>query len=703
MKDPFIKLLTDISEEHSSQLSWLKQENKDLTERLNVILQATWSMAEDDWVGKPSHGGDLDSIQTLRLVAAADTKRSALSTLSVSQKQAWVVPDTFDNPQRKVDEDPDNFELREPWEQSAEDQALSKGKRAQNDFKMADHVEEETDEVLLGFFRHLITHPTSPKRMAWDIAGMVLLFWDILMVPIQAFNPEANDFSTGADWFCLFFWTFDILASFLTGYVSKQGEAGAVMRPSKIAKHYMTGGWFVLDLIIVVPDWSFNIVTMAGLVGSDATDGDRGGKKTARLLRAFRMVRVLRLLRLAKMRKLLQMAKDLIHSEVVFKIVNITQFVIILAFANHFLGAIWYVIGDIQRENDEDNWITAARIEGAPLHYRYFASLQWSLSQFTLGTDFAQPQNALERIFGMMLMLGGMLCFCFFTAYTTNSMMQVSNNTVEASKQMWLLRRYLRQENVPKFLTFRVLRYAEYECKHQKEHLPESSLSILALLSDGLRTELRFEANFANITVHPLFARCLENYRVSVLNMAHGDKAVLSRLHLSADDVIFKVGTWAHKMYFSKSGEIQYQRPTDGGIGHMCEPNTWFCEAALWVQWMTRGTIKAHTFASVVGVDVSKFSEAVAQDDGWLAECKNYASHYLDWLNNEPLDALMDISVGEESMEQAEEFLHFGFETEKEKDLRRKKARQSRAKGGGKLEKSLSMSPMRLISGRKPQ
>ena len=33
--------------------------------------------------------------------------------------------------------------------------------------------------------------PSSMKRMAWDLIGMVLLVYDMVVIPITAFEPEA--------------------------------------------------------------------------------------------------------------------------------------------------------------------------------------------------------------------------------------------------------------------------------------------------------------------------------------------------------------------------------------------------------------------------------------------------------------------------------------------------------------------------------
>lgn len=100
-----------------------------------------------------------------------------------------------------------------------------------------------------------VLHPNSRIRMVWDVAGMLLLFHDLVVIPLQAFangtsgfSADYVDFISQYDLFVTLFWTFDVLVSFMTGYYSDQGFVEISHR--KIAKNYMKT-WFPLDLIIV--------------------------------------------------------------------------------------------------------------------------------------------------------------------------------------------------------------------------------------------------------------------------------------------------------------------------------------------------------------------------------------------------------------------------------------------------------------------
>merc|ERR1712232_899836 len=99
-------------------------------------------------------------------------------------------------------------------------------------------------------------------------------------------------------WTTLIFWTLDIIASCLTGYIR---EGRPDMNPLHVLKHYLRT-WFVLDLILVGPDWLFKFLQ----VGEDenADQSDSSGSGAGKLLRALRVMRVARLLRLVKLQRL---------------------------------------------------------------------------------------------------------------------------------------------------------------------------------------------------------------------------------------------------------------------------------------------------------------------------------------------------------------------------------------------------------------
>eukprot|EP00927_Polykrikos_kofoidii_P033159 TRINITY_DN28067_c0_g1_i1.p1 TRINITY_DN28067_c0_g1~~TRINITY_DN28067_c0_g1_i1.p1 ORF type:complete len:709 (-),score=132.99 TRINITY_DN28067_c0_g1_i1:45-2171(-) len=613
--DTFMMLIRRAAEEHVKQLSDMQTEHERLKLRLNTVLQATWGFREDGLHGKLPNSTE----GSLVLLAQED------------HQMAWTVPEEIDQP-TKSPEAVEEFELRQLWKASRKrNSGISNSKEALVDnARKARELLLPTDEEARGCLAKCMYHPTSNRRILWDMVSVFLLLYDIVTVPIEAFAPPADQFTIGMDWTTLIFWTFDVFASFATGY----SDNGLIrMHPSAIASHYLKT-WFVVDCVILIPDWAFT------LTGAFTSSGPKGSNVT-KLLRAFRIVRVLRLLRLAKLRRLLMMIKDNIQSEVVFKMTTIGQYIIIMLFSNHFLGSLWYCIGAYS--GSTETWIKAGKYELAQLDYRYISSLYWSLSHFALSTEHIEPKNTWEKLFAIFLTISGMLFFWTMSAFITSAMIETQANQMEASKQLWLLRRYLRQHETPSYLTFRVLRFADNFMKHQRESIPESKLTILPYLSEHLRLELKYSISFVCINIHPLFEAA---YRISRNTMHSLVHVALNRSTIAKGDLLFKRGIWATHMYWLVKGELFYEKT---GFERKLQADDWLCEAVLWVSWATRGKVQADEDSELIAIDAKAFATVIRGDEILCTLMATYARNFADWLNNSMIEDLMDIFLGDRS------------------------------------------------------
>mmetsp|Transcript_79302 Transcript_79302/g.190323 ORF Transcript_79302/g.190323 Transcript_79302/m.190323 type:complete len:786 (+) Transcript_79302:37-2394(+) len=522
-----------------------------------------------------------------------------------------------------------------------------------------------------------ILPPSDPKRMAWDLMGMVLLLYDMIAIPISAFDPGSSLFTDIMEWTTQIFWTFDILMSLVTGYVSK-GQI--VMSPFPIFIHYLKT-WFVLDVIVVGPDWFMTFVAL-----SAAGEDEGGSTSVSRLMRSIRVVRTVRLLRLVKLKRILDMLKDRITSEVVFILLNILKLIILLLLVNHFIAALWYSMGSLGGEG-VPNWRDAynMRPEQQSIYYRYATSLHWSLTQFTPATVDVHPQNMVERTFAIMVLIFGLVLFSSFISSITASMTQLRNMQEDKSKQFWLLRRYLQQKQVPPDLGFKVLRYTEYATSSRGEAIPEHRITILGMLTKQLRSELRFVTHYRCLRKHGFF-ELVGVMNESVLHMMSSGPTLITKA-LAAQDPLFDTVDAATAMYFVDQGAVQYIQAsiaqasvtaTFGGAtlgvsdrlsekmpvpvtpasinhlaldpeytmsmedvvtasqeaGQVIQPGGHLCEVALWAKWKHVGSARAVLESSIVLVSVKGFAECVRRDPAVDAMASVYAKTFVQLLND---------------------------------------------------------------------
>ena len=89
----------------------------------------------------------------------------------------------------------------------------------------------------------------------------------------------------------------------------------------------------------------------------------------------------------------------------------------------------------------------------------------------------------------------------------TASMAQLRTMQSGSEQQFWLLKRYLRKNDVPVELSYRVLRYVEYKLASQQNAVPRSRIQVLDTISEQLRVELQCVVEFSGILSHPLLVR----------------------------------------------------------------------------------------------------------------------------------------------------------------------------------------------------
>jgi len=124
--------------------------------------------------------------------------------------------------------------------------------------------------------------------------GTLVLSIDGLRIPLQVFRLPKSFLNTFLELASTIYWTIDMIASSLTGYVDKAGAL--VTNPIKVLKNYLLG-WFLLDALTVVVDWIE--ISMGG-----QDDSGLASIGLARLMRVFRVFRLIRILRLLRVRKL---------------------------------------------------------------------------------------------------------------------------------------------------------------------------------------------------------------------------------------------------------------------------------------------------------------------------------------------------------------------------------------------------------------
>merc|ERR1712012_906611 len=97
----------------------------------------------------------------------------------------------------------------------------------------------------------MVIRPSSRRKTAWDLLSVLLMGYDVLMIPMSAFVLPHSVIRGAMDMAITIFWTLDVILMFSAGFYNQ----GVIeMRRSHIALRYLKT-WFALDIVVVGVDW----------------------------------------------------------------------------------------------------------------------------------------------------------------------------------------------------------------------------------------------------------------------------------------------------------------------------------------------------------------------------------------------------------------------------------------------------------------
>jgi len=363
-----------------------------------------------------------------------------------------------------------------------------------------------------------------------------------------------------------------------------------------------------------------------------------------KLMRVARILRTLRLLRLAKMKALVAAIHDRLDSEFLTIGLNVLKLMAMIVAINHLIACLWFKLGSVKHDNF-DSWVYKYKFEAQPLEYQYLSSLHWSLTQFTPASMNVQPVNTSERLFAVLVLLFAMIVFSSFVSSITAAMNQLRNLTAKNGSHLWLMRKYLREQNVSPDLYHRLIRYARITSERHEAKVQKKDVLFLSLLSIPLHNELAAELYQSVLTINPLLQRLSKKCNAMLQRLC---STAVKQVSLSTGDILFDVGAEAEGMYLLNQGSMKYKSLSNGTMGawNPFKSGEWCCEAALWVPWVHCGKLRAFRDSELVMLDSGKFRAAAALHPRHLVWLRNYSKEFCSQLNqrfpeNTDLDTIM--------------------------------------------------------------
>lgn len=273
----------------------------------------------------------------------------------------------------------------------------------------------------------------------------------------------------------------------------------------------------------------------------------------------------------------------------------------------------------------------------------YVTTFSWSLSALTFGGS-SIGVNLGERCFAVGTAFLGFLVSVTVVSSITSSMTRLQIIQATQSSQVSMLNQYLFDHGISTKVALRVQRNAMYALAQQKKNTPESSIELLAVVSEPLRIELHYEIHMPVVCQHPFFKCYNEVNSAAMRRLCH---VAVSTLDLSRGDVLFNNGEVPQEscMYFNIHGKMKYSREGwDGPSATVTlSHGDWACEACPWTPWVHYGMMRAKAESKLLLLDSERFQETAAQFQKREFYPRKFAQDFVAALNKADPDTLTDL------------------------------------------------------------
>ena len=465
----------------------------------------------------------------------------------------------------------------------------------------------------------MLQHPGSIFRVWWDSFGMTLLLYDLIVIPLRAFNLGESFFLTLMFWIAHLYWNAAILMSFISGY----DQSGIMVLDLWKSSWRYVRSWFVFDLALVSFDW---------LIIASENDSSAGLARLSRTLRGFRFLRLLRLGRALRAGSLLRSLKDQLSSRMANLQYSIIKILFQLLLCNHIIACLWFVVGS--DDTLEKTWVKEMQLQDKDAAFQYASSLHWTFTQLGVGNTEARAMNLNKEIFSIIISFIGLINLSTMVSSMTSLFANLQKLKDDEIQQFRMLRKHLAENNIDPDLSQRITRFLKHSFELKQQAMSkDGQIPILGMLSKSLQEELQLQRHSECLRESPFLCSLLQKEDHNVNHLV-GEIVIYAMKHAvsAIDDVIFSAGQVATTCYYVADGNVSYE---DASSNCFTLCNIWVAEVCLWTPWLHLGHLVAKDISRLITMEVTLFCECVEKNDHIRQISSVYAKDFVDRLNSE--------------------------------------------------------------------
>lgn len=456
-------------------------------------------------------------------------------------------------------------------------------------------------------FGRTFRDPTGSGWLIWNCLGAILILTDMVLTPFAvAWGSSYEGARRPFGALSAGYWSLACISDFITGYYVDDKFVSDLV---KIACRYCRT-WFFVDAALLAVDW----VSLF----SDETSGNSHVLKLGRIMK---LAKLIRLARLVRVKEAVTDFFDRHVSEGVHRALTASWWIACLLWLTHLMACAWFVVGGIDSQDTEREWVRSESHRGTPMK-QYVKAFQWAINSIIGGSMDIVAQTTSERIFTIFCLGVGLFATSFCVSSLSAMMIEVQALSAGQSKKLRELKLFLRQSG----LTVRfenALKGKIYSCLHEHRPLGEKDVELLSLVPDTMKMQLRLQIFEPCILTQPLFRFLLR----LVPSWGADFARTLEEHFVQAPDILFSVGQRAGGALHLMHGRVEYTLDDDGDdmLSRSVNPGMWFSLAALWIEWRHVGKANVSMDCRMLHVSAESLSMAVKLDPQVVKVVENYA------------------------------------------------------------------------------
>jgi len=419
----------------------------------------------------------------------------------------------------------------------------------------------------------IVIHPLSQFRKYWDLLLMILVLWNIIILPVRLsffWNEDVTAvtgerqamFWTVTDIIIDFLFLIDIVLNFNTGFVMPGQDQVLVMDRKRIGSNYLKG-WFAVDLVSSIP---LDLIVLGTATLETSADQLR---RLPKVLRIIKLSKLLRLLRVTKMTR--YFAKFDIFSNFSSFVLRTFKLFSIISLFCHWNACIQFLVSAAD-DFPANSWVDLAGIARDPPFQQYTWSLFKALSHMLCigyGSPGSAPLLVGEAWITILSMASGALLFVTLVGIITTLLVQLDALDSAHKTQLAVLNQYMNMRSLPLDLRVRIRQYHEFKWSAGKFM---SEKEVMGMLPAGLRTEIARHNTREILEKVPFFQGADEGFVNAIVTRLEPE------VYLPGEHIITR-GEIAEEMYFVKTGAVEIS--IDDAPVTVLGPGSYFGEIAL--------------------------------------------------------------------------------------------------------------------------